>query len=47
MIEKFQGEMGKTDAEIVRNIAIAWLSEKSFISDVVKKEKMGDQGMQE
>jgi len=47
LIEKLQGEMGMTDAEIVRNIVIAWLSEKSFISSVVKKEKMADQGMQE
>ena len=40
LIEKLQGEMGMTDAEIIRNIVIAWLSEKSFISSIVKKEKM-------
>jgi len=46
LIEKLQGEMGMSNAEIVRNITIAWLSEKSFISSVVKKEKMADQAMQ-
>ena len=40
LIEKLQGEMGMTDAEIIRNIVLAWLSEKSFISCIVKKEKM-------
>ncbi len=40
LIEKLQGEMGMSDAEIIRNIVIAWLSEKSFISAIVKKEKM-------
>ena len=41
LIRKFQGELGMTDAEIVRNIVIAWLSEKSFISTIIKKERMG------
>ena len=37
LLEKFKGELGESDADIVRNIAIAWLSEKSFISSTVKK----------
>ncbi len=36
LIEKLRGEMGDTDADIIRNIVIAWLSEKSFISSTVK-----------
>ena len=36
LIEKLKGEMGGTDSEIVRNIVIAWLSEKSFVSTSVK-----------
>ena len=36
LIEKLRGEMGDTDANIIRNIVIAWLSEKSFISSTVK-----------
>ena len=40
LISKLQGEMGLTDSEVVRNIVIAWLAEKSFITTIVKKEKM-------
>jgi len=29
--------MGNTDADIVRNIVLAWLAEKSFISEEGKK----------
>ncbi len=40
LIEKLKGEMGISDAEVVRNVIIAWLSEKSFISSKIKKEKL-------
>ena len=40
LIEKLKGEMGVSDAEVVRNVVISWLSEKSFISTSIKKEKM-------
>jgi hypothetical protein len=44
MIEKFRGTMGNTQATVARNIILAWLAEKSFISDTVKgKEKKGEQ----
>ena len=36
LIEKLRGEMGDKDADIIRNIVISWLSEKSLISDTVK-----------
>lgn len=36
LLNNFKGEMGETDAEIVRSIVIAWLAEKSFISTAVK-----------
>jgi hypothetical protein len=36
LIENFRGEFGTGDAEIVRNIVLAWLSEKSFISTMAK-----------
>lgn len=39
LIEKLRGEFGDGDADIVRNLALAWLSEKSFISDTVKNKK--------
>lgn len=39
LIEKLRGEFGDKDADIVRNIILAWLSEKSFISSTVKNKK--------
>lgn len=39
LIEKLRGEFGDKDADIIRNIVIAWLSEKSFISSTVKKKQ--------
>jgi len=42
LIEKFRGVMGNDDAEIVRNIVLSWLSEKSIVSSAVKKKEAGD-----
>lgn len=39
LVEKFKGIMGRDDAEIVRNIVLSWLAEKSVISDAVKTGK--------
>ena len=36
MLEILRGEMGDSDADIVRNIVLAWLAEKSFITDTTK-----------
>ena len=36
LIENLRGEFGDGDADIVRNIVLAWLAEKSFISTVAK-----------
>ncbi len=33
IIEKLRGKIGKSDSELVKNIVIAWLSEKSFIKE--------------
>ena len=38
LIEKFRGVMGTEDAEIVRNIVLTWLAEKSVISAFVKEQ---------
>jgi len=37
LIEKFKGIMGNDDAEVVRNIVLAWLAEKSVVAETVKK----------
>lgn len=33
LIQRLKGTFGNTNAEVVRNIVLAWLSEKSFISN--------------
>lgn len=38
LIERFRGVMGNDDAEIVRSIVLAWLAEKSLVTESVKKE---------
>jgi len=37
LIERFKGMMGSEDAEVVRNIVLAWLAEKSLMSTVAKE----------
>jgi hypothetical protein len=37
IISKMKGSFGNTDADLVRNIVLAWLAEKSFISEEGKK----------
>ena len=36
LLKHFKGELGESDADIVRNIVIAWLAEKSFITTIAK-----------
>ena len=40
LIERLRGEFGQDSAEIVRNIVLSWLSEKSFISDSAKAKNL-------
>lgn len=44
LIEKLRGEMGVTDSEIVRNIVMGWLMEKSFISSALKSKLFKGEG---
>lgn len=37
LLECFKGELGETDADIIRNIVVAWLAEKSFITTIAKQ----------
>jgi predicted transcriptional regulator len=43
LIERFKGVMGNDDAEVVRNIVLAWLAEKSVVAESVKR-KMKEEG---
>jgi hypothetical protein len=42
LLMRLKGIMGQTDAEVVRNIVILWLAEKSIISTEIKRTIMGD-----
>ena len=46
LISQLRGEFGEGDADIIRNIVLAWLSEKSLISTTVKH-RMGNNGNHE
>lgn len=37
LLEHFKATMGETDADVVRNIVLAWLAEKSIIASEVKQ----------
>ena len=37
LIETLKGEFGNESADIVRNIVLAWLAEKSYVSQATKK----------
>ncbi|PGH39749.1 MAG: CopG family transcriptional regulator [Candidatus Nephrothrix sp. EaCA] len=36
LLNHFKGELGESDAEVIRTIVMSWLAEKSFITDTVK-----------
>ena len=36
LLQKLKGELGSSNSEVVKNITIAWLIEKSFISTTLK-----------
>jgi len=42
LIRKLKGTIGDTDSEIVRNIVIAYLSEKSYIKDETFNKNKGE-----
>ncbi len=43
ILQKLKGKMGEGDADLIRNIVLAWLSEKSIMSAIVKKEILGEE----
>ena len=42
LLDKLKGEFGDSAAEVVRNVVVAWLAEKSFISTVIKRKLSPD-----
>jgi hypothetical protein len=47
LIGRFKGVMGNDDAEIIRNIVLAWLSEKSIIASIAKMMLKGGKGAED
>ena len=41
IVKKLVGVMGGTEAEVVRNIFLAWLSDKGVLTEVIKKRWLG------
>ncbi|MBA4294328.1 CopG family transcriptional regulator [bacterium] len=42
LLDHLRGELGDSDADVVRSIVLAWLAEKSFISTVIKRRMAGE-----
>jgi hypothetical protein len=40
LIQKLKGTIGETDSEIIRNIVISYLSEKSYVKEEVTKSSL-------
>lgn len=36
LLARLRGELGDSEAEVVRNIVLAWMAEKSLITTMVK-----------
>lgn len=36
LVQKMKGELGLSDSEVVRNIVVNWLLERSFMSSTLK-----------
>ena len=37
LLNRLKGELGETDADVVRSVVVAWLAEKSFLSSSIKE----------
>ncbi len=42
LLQKLKGELGSSDSDVVRNIVLSWLIEKSFISSELKIKLFGN-----
>lgn len=43
LIEKLKGTIGETDSEIIRNIVISYLSEKSYVKEAAMSKREGSE----
>lgn len=44
ILQNLKGELGSSDSDVVRNIVITWLTEKSILSTQLKMKLFGDNG---
>jgi hypothetical protein len=42
LLQGLKGELGSSDSEVARNVILAWLAEKSFISTMAKRRMTGE-----
>lgn len=42
LLQKFKGELGNSDSEVVKVITLLWLSENSLIPSALKEKILGD-----
>lgn len=42
LLQLMKGEMGDTDADVVRSIVISWLAEKGLITDAARRKIAAD-----
>lgn len=42
LLQKLKGELGNIDSEVVKNITMVWLTEKSFIFTMLKQKLFGE-----
>ena len=42
LLQKLKGELGNSDSDVVKNITLAWLTEKSFITSTLKTKIFGE-----
>lgn len=44
IIDSLMGVMGGSDAEVVRNIFLSWLSDQGILSEILKKKVVNKNG---
>ena len=46
LLQKFKGELGNSDSEVVKIIILLWLSQNSLIPSTLKEKILGDENLE-
>lgn len=46
LLQKFKGELGNSDSEVVKIITLLWLSQNSLIPSTLKEKILGDENLE-